>query len=299
MAIKPVLHEVLICKSCDGQYILDGDSLRCQGCGTRVSLHDGIPLFSPVAGEIQPSEKLARSPDTGTPWRKANWKFLERQLSNLNEASLILDVGAGRGDFATALERFQSVALDIYPYPEIDLVCDLTQHNPFRPNSFDAIILMNVLEHVYDTHALLDNLVQILKPGGRLILAIPFLVKLHQTPVDFVRYTHFALQRFAPQHGFELDMMEGYYDPLFFLAEGTGNIKHAYLPVLKRNQRLLARLLLTGIQTLANGLQKLIGQGVSLPPDQIRSQVPTGYQIVYRKIHDKHSGVNFQSPYDL
>jgi 2-polyprenyl-3-methyl-5-hydroxy-6-metoxy-1,4-benzoquinol methylase len=189
---------------------------------------NGIPLFTPVAGEIRPSEKLARGPDTGTPWRKANWRFLESQLAQLPAEAWVLDVGAGRGDFAALLDRFQTIALDIYPYPEIDLVCDLTVCNPFRPASFDAIVLMNVLEPVYDTHALLGRLSELLKPGGILITAIPFLVKLHQTPLDFVRYTHFALERFAPQHGLVCELLEGYYDPLFLLSEGTGNIKNAY-----------------------------------------------------------------------
>ena len=72
-----------------------------------------------------------------------------------------------------------SLALDIYPYPEVDVVCDLTQVNPFRENSFDAIVLMNVLEHVFATGVFLSELAKLLKPGGRLLVAIPFLLKVH------------------------------------------------------------------------------------------------------------------------
>ena len=182
------------------------------------------------------------------------------------------------------LNRFHTTALDIYPYPEVDLVCDLTLRNPFRPASFDAVVLMNVLEHVYDTHALLARLSEILKPGGILVVAIPFLVKLHQTPVDFVRYTHYALERFAGEHSLTCEILEGFYDPLFLLSEGTGNIKNAYLPTLPRLKRIGARMLMGGIQFFAGGLHSLIGSGQARLPQEMRSQAPTGYHIVYRKI---------------
>ncbi len=281
--MKSELIDLILCTACGGTYVLDGSKLLCSNCGQTILLINGIPVFTPVAGEIHPSEKLVRGPETGTPWRKANWQFLQTQLAALPSHAQILDVGAGRGDFAALLDRFQTIALDIYPYPEVNLVCDLTQINPFRPAQFDAVVLMNVLEHVYATHSLLARLAELLKPGGILIIAIPFLVKLHQTPVDFVRFTHYALERFAGEHGLVCESLEGYYDPLFLLSEGIGNIKNAYLPGLPRTKRIGARLLLSGIQSLSNSLQILLGPGAARPPQEMRSQAPTGYQIVYRK----------------
>ena len=219
----------------------------------------------------------------GTPWRQANWRFLQQHVDLLPADALILDVGAGRGDFAAALQKHRSVALEVYPYPEVDLVCDLTRANPFRPASFDAILLLNVLEHVYDTHALLGTLSDLLKPGGVLLIAIPFMVKLHQTPVDFVRYTHFALQRLGEDHNLQIDLIEGYYDPVFFLGEGLGNLRNAALPELKGARRWTARLVISFAQYLANVLQRILGPGKAINPGLTKSMAPTGYQIVYRK----------------
>ncbi len=201
---------------------------------------------------------------------------------------MILDVGSGRGDFTAALQKHRSIALEVYPYPEVDVVCDLTQTNPFRANCFDAILLLNVLEHVYDTHALLGTLASLLKPGGCLIMAIPFMVKIHQAPVDYVRYTHFALQRLGEQHGLQVDLLEGYYDPVFFLGEGIGNLKNAVLPEMQVAQRRLANLRLRGIQFLANGLQRSLDSigynpGKTIDPSGIKSLTPTGYHVIYRK----------------
>jgi len=281
--MKTGLLNLLLCPVCGEPLLQDEQYLRCSECGQEVVTTNGIPIFTPISVDIRPSEKLVRGPDTGTPWRQANWRFLETQLSPLPDEARILDVGAGRGDFTALTDRFQTIALDIYPYPEIDLVCDLTICNPFKPASFNAVVLMNVLEHVYDTHALLGRIASLLKPGGILIVAIPFLVKLHQTPFDFVRYTHYALERFAGEHGLTCETLEGYYDPLFFLSEGTGNIRNGYLPNLPRSKRFGARLLMGGMQFFADGLQSLIGRGQAHSPQEMRSQAPTGYQILYRK----------------
>jgi len=136
---------------------------------------------------------------------------------------------------------------------------------------------------------LMQTLADLLKPGGHLIVAIPFMVKLHQAPVDFVRFTHFALQKLAVDHRLQVEFLEGYYDPLFFLGEGIGNIRNAALPDLLSSQslskadRLAARLYLKGIQIFANQLGRLLGPGKPVDPAKTRSMAPTGYHILYRK----------------
>jgi SAM-dependent methyltransferase len=233
---------------------------------------------------MQPSEKIARGPEAGTPWRQANWRFLQEQVAALSPNAVILDVGAGRGDFAGVYQGRSCLALDVYPYPEVDLVCDLTQTNPFREETFDAILLMNVLEHVYNGRALLDALVRSLKPGGLIIVAIPFLVKMHQEPVDFVRYTHYALERLGSDYGLELTSLEGYYDPVSLLGEGTGNLKNAVLPALGGFGHYAGRLLLIGMDVLVAAMGKIVGPGRLQSPRSARSHAPTGYHVVYRKI---------------
>ena len=282
--MKTILRDTLQCPQCQGQLKEQNTGLVCQACGYEVPLEGDIPLFTTPPADIQPSEKLVRGPEMGTPWRRANWRFLERQLARLDRQASLLDVGAGRGDFEALLTDRQVISLDIYPYPEVDIVCDLTLVNPFKPQGFDAILLMNVLEHVYETRPFLVALSGLLKPGGLLIVAIPFMVKMHQVPVDYVRLTEFSLQRLGPDHGLALDVLEGYYDPLFFLGEGTGNLRNAYLPGMDKGRRIAARFLLGGIQVLAGGLNRLVGPGQAKVPSEVRSLAPTGYQVVYRKI---------------
>lgn len=282
---KPDLLTLIECPVCglDLEFSRPRHELKCVGCNQIYEMYDGIPLFTSPPSNLVPSEKIIRGPDIGTPWRKANWRFLEEQLARMPKDALVLDFGSGRGDFTEILSGYPLIALDIYPYPEVDIVCDLTTTNPFREASFDVVVLMNVMEHILDTRSLLVALSRILKPGGHLIVAIPFMVKIHQEPIDYVRYTHYALQSLAETYHLEIISLQGYYDPVFFLEEGIGNIRNAFLPEVRGSKRYLARLLTSIIQFQANCLQRLIGSGSLKSPSEVRSKAPTGYHVVYRK----------------
>lgn len=324
--MKPELLERLVCDRCGGElHLVPGGSLvaglsspvpaqaahrlDCLACGRQVPFHQSIPLFSEPPEDLKPSEKIVRGPEIGTPWRRANWSFLQAQVSRFDPQAVILDVGAGRGDFAGLfLQHSRYLALDVYPYPEVDLVCDLSASSPLRPSSFDAVLLMNVLEHVYDGRLLLKTLAAILKPGGVLLIAIPFMVKMHQVPVDFARYTHFALQRMSVEQGLLVEALEGFYDPISLLGEGLGNLKNAVLPEMRGWRRYAGRALHLGLALISAALRGLLGPGrasdlrepLPLPDSErtsrasertspsertsrARSLAPTGYHLVLRK----------------
>lgn len=281
--MKPSLASTIICPHCGSDFDTETNRIVCKACQHTFPLIDRKPVFTQPPHNLQPSQKLDRGPNLGTPWRQANWHFLESQIALLPTSGNILDVGAGRGDFEALLAGHDYLALDVYPYPETDIVCDLTVINPFRPNSFDAILLMNVLEHVFDTQRFIASLTHALKPGGKLIIAIPFMVKMHQEPLDFVRYTHYALGAIAAHHQLKVAELEGYYDPMFFLGESIGNIKFAYLPFIQASKRYPARALLYCLEKLAEQLAKLIGQGKTSLPMETRSHAPTGYHAVFLK----------------
>jgi len=49
---------------------------------------------------------------------------------------------------------------------------------------------------------------RVLRPGGKLLLNVPFLYRIHEAPHDYYRYTEFALRRFAEQSGFDLLLLQ-------------------------------------------------------------------------------------------
>jgi len=44
---------------------------------------------------------------------------------------------------------------------------------PFKKNTFDSVFCGDLIEHLYDTEKLLDDVIQIMKPGGYLIISVP------------------------------------------------------------------------------------------------------------------------------
>jgi len=283
--MKSCLIDRLVCPSCGAGLEVNerAGEFCCANCEYAGTLHNGIPLFIEIAGDIQPFEKQLRGPNYGSPWRQANWRFLEDQIGALTQDAVILDVGAGHGDFADIYQGRPAILLDVYPYPEIDVVCDLTYSVPFRAGSLDAVVLMNVLEHIYDARVLFAAVNTLLKPGGIFIIAVPFLLKIHQAPYDFVRYTHFSLQRLGQDSGFDLLSLEAYYDPVFLLGESWRNIERTELGRMSRYRRAASRGLLWVIKSAASILERWVGKGYIMPSDQAITPAPVGYHVVYRK----------------
>jgi SAM-dependent methyltransferase len=102
---------------------------------------------------------------------------------------LILDNGAGFRNI-----YFDNVVnLEIKDYLTTD-VLGVGEHLPFRDGSFDAVLSIAVLEHVRDPFKCAKEIVRVLKPGGRLICAVPFLQPLHGYPHHYYNMTHQGLR---------------------------------------------------------------------------------------------------------
>jgi SAM-dependent methyltransferase len=281
--IEPFL-DIIICPRCGtGLDTTLANSWNCPSCALQVPLLDGKPLFTPVHDEIIPSEKLPRSADSGSRWRQSNWKFLEREMNNLAPKAKILDVGCGRGDFSSLFSGHSFLELDIFPYPEVDVVCDLSKCVPFRENSFDMIALLNVIEHVPDARSLLLVIFRLLAPGGCALISIPFMLKIHQAPVDFVRFTHYALKTMADEMGFQIERLEGFVDPAGMIMEAARYYHFWELPNLNFFQRMIARLFLFDVSVNAFVLELFSGRGQLKDANLMKYPAPTGYQLVLRK----------------
>jgi SAM-dependent methyltransferase len=69
----------------------------------------------------------------------------------------------------------------------LDYVMDLNCPLSFEDESFDTILLTDVLEHIYEPARLLSEVGRILRRGGHCIIGVPFFYWLHERPFDFHR----------------------------------------------------------------------------------------------------------------
>lgn len=131
--------------------------------------------------------------DGETPGRVINDAGVRVLMLYLEGPGTIFELG-GAGDYYRAFARAgQSYEVTNLEQP-CDRVVDMTAMC-FEDDSVDAFMSMFALEHIYDFQAVIAECFRCLKPGGRLLLAVPFMYYYHAAPDDFFRFTHSALDR--------------------------------------------------------------------------------------------------------
>ena len=97
----------------------------------------------------------------------------------------VLDCGAGHGAFTKKLHEagYDVSACDLFPeiyyYDKVPCVqANVTQHLPFEDNSFDAIVAMEIMEHIQDHEVFFEECNRILKSGGSVYISTPNILSL-------------------------------------------------------------------------------------------------------------------------
>ncbi len=126
--------------------------------------------------------------------------WLEKTLKELPSGIKILDAGAGELANRVYCEHLDYVSQDFCQYDgkgdsqalqtgdwdttKIDIVSDIT-NIPVENDQFDAVLCSEVFEHLPDPVSALNELVRIVKPGGKLIFTAPFCSLTHFAPYHF------------------------------------------------------------------------------------------------------------------
>ena len=61
-----------------------------------------------------------------------------------------------------------------------------------------------MLEHVFDPDDFLKEINRVMKPGGKLLITVPFVWDEHEQPYDYARYSSFGLEYLLKKIGFEI-----------------------------------------------------------------------------------------------
>jgi SAM-dependent methyltransferase len=139
-------------------------------------------------------------------------QFIKACAEKLPAGSWVLDAGAGSSKYRPFFAHCRYETQDFCQYQgplvrylaPITYVCDITRI-PLPNGSLDAIVCTEVLEHVTDPPAVLDEFARLLKPGGKLFLTAPFLSYLHMEPYHFSSgFTQYWYQHWLPLKGFAI-----------------------------------------------------------------------------------------------
>ena len=119
----------------------------------------------------------------------------------------LLDVGCGNKPYESLFKNKLNsyVGCDVIQSSDnkVDVICKATQLD-FEDRRFDTVFSTQVMEHVDNSDLMMGECNRVLKPGGFLILSVPFCWELHEEPYDFFRFTKYGLQELCTRNNFEV-----------------------------------------------------------------------------------------------
>ena len=125
----------------------------------------------------------------------------------------MLDFGCGNKPYRSLFEVDEYVGLDTHDsghdhtHDEIDVFYD-GKRIPFDDAYFDSVLSSEVFEHVFNLPEVLTEIARVVKPGGHLLITIPFVWEEHEVPYDFARYTSFGISSLLRDAGFEIVVLK-------------------------------------------------------------------------------------------
>jgi len=82
-------------------------------------------------------------------------------------------------------------------FPEIDC-----EDLPYEDNTYDCVVMFQVLEHTKRPWLCVEETYRVLKPGGIAIFSAPFIYQVHDWPGDYFRFTIDGLISMAESAGY-------------------------------------------------------------------------------------------------
>jgi SAM-dependent methyltransferase/uncharacterized protein YbaR (Trm112 family) len=213
-------QQMLCCPSCQADLKFSEGYLECISatCALRFPIVNGVPIVIDDSSSVfsvhdfveeegstlKPKSKLERILVSLVPSiilnlkGKTNFEKLKKLLLQKNPNPRVLIIGAsvvGEGiETLLSESSIDFVESDVAFGPRVSIIFDA--HNiPFKEDSFDALIVQAVLEHVVDPVRCVDEIHRVLKKDGLVYAETPFIQQVHLGKYDFTRFTHLGHRR--------------------------------------------------------------------------------------------------------
>ncbi|MBL0356229.1 MAG: methyltransferase domain-containing protein [Chitinophagaceae bacterium] len=163
---------------------------------------------------------LKKKSFAGTRNEATRLEWLETALKKIPAGSRILDAGAGELDQKKYCSHLNYVSQDFGKYDgvgdskglqtkkwdnsKLDIVSDITSI-PETDASFDAIMCVEVFEHIPDPISAIKEFSRLLRPGGYLVITAPFCSSTHFAPYHFYTgFNRYFYEKHLSENGFEI-----------------------------------------------------------------------------------------------
>ena len=144
--------------------------------------------------------------------RLINWivyDMMDRLLRRyaVNFRGVLYDLGCGDQPYRDFFLRHADEYVGVEwsgngrPRPP-DIIADLNQPLAIADAVADTVVSFSVLEHLCEPQVMINEAYRILKPGGALMLQVPWQWWIHEAPHDFYRYTPYGLRYMLGKAGF-------------------------------------------------------------------------------------------------
>ena len=129
--------------------------------------------------------------------RYPTYKKIKSELSNLKLHQFkTLEISSGE----YWKENFQFKSYTAWNFPDFDICSKIDIRN-----KFDFIIADNVWEHLKYPHRATKNVYNLLNDNGYFLVIVPFLIRVHEVPIDCTRWTKDGLKFLLEESGFKIE----------------------------------------------------------------------------------------------
>lgn len=200
--------------------------------------------------------------------REEEYKALSKMILN----GSILDLGgsnkAGYQELIGGEHKFVTVNFD--EAYGCDLVFDIEKKFPMEDGVHSHVISLNVLEHIYNFHNVINESFRVLKKDGSVLFITPFFFQIHGSPDDYFRYTESALLRAFKEAGFvDIEIKKisyGLFSALYQVI--GGGIRPLFIK--------------EALKKFSIGLDNFIAR-LSPRYERVKSRIPIGFILTARK----------------
>ena len=153
--------------------------VRCPLCGWQGLCFDD--MVNPATGQRR---KNAKCPNCFSLERHRAFILFLKEKFKLDNSKIFLEFGPVK-EIAEFIKKQNLIYFSADLFAKADVKCDI-QNLPFKENSIDYVLCFHVLEHIFDDLKALIEIINSIKPDGRIFVAIPLNKKLDFT-IEYIK----------------------------------------------------------------------------------------------------------------